>query len=118
VISKGSAFIWEGHVWFILSDPKRHSGQVLCVNITTLDEECPDDECLLNPSDYGWIKHASVAAFSRARVFKLVNLIEAINKGLLKQPVPNLIPLKTIQKIIICARCSRELSADKKKFLD
>ena len=67
VLTAGSAFIWDGHIWFVLSDPKANRGEVLCVNLTSLDEECPDDECFLDHSDYGWIEtnHVTAVAFLR-----------------------------------------------------
>ena len=119
VLTTGSAFIWDGHVWFILSDPQANRGEVLCVNLTSLDAECPDDECFLDHSDYGWIEmnHKTVVAFSRARIWNASKIQMAIAKGLIKCPTLNVVPKATVSKVIKAALASRELGADMKAFL-
>jgi hypothetical protein len=119
VLSLGDAFLWDGHVWFILSEPRHVSGKVLCVNLTTLDEECPDDECVLDNPDYGWIDpgHLTAVAFSRARVFDARKVEESISSGLIRRPRPNQVPAATMAKIVTAAKASKELSAEKRRML-
>ena len=119
MLTTGSAFIWDGHIWFILSNPRANGGKVLCVNLTTLDEDCPDDECFLEHSDYGWIgiNHKTVVAFSRARIWNASKIQVAISKGLIKCPTLSIVPKATVAKVIKAALVARELSADMKAFL-
>jgi hypothetical protein len=53
----------------VISNPDQN-GKVLCVNLTSFDEECVDDECLLDENDYAWIEagHPTAVAFSKALV--------------------------------------------------
>jgi hypothetical protein len=119
VVSKGDAFWWEGHVWIVLSDPSKHAGEVLCVNLTTLDDECPDDECILHHSDYPWIEanHPTAVAFSRSRIWRAERITAAIKQGLIKTPFPKSIPDPTMAKIAACGKSSRELSGKAKRML-
>lgn len=118
-MTTGTAFVWDGHIWFVLSNPRKNSGKVLCANLTTLDEECPDDECPLAHPDYAWIQpnHKTTVAFSRAKVWEVSKIEKAIAAGIIKQPTPNTIPSVTISKIIQRAKSSRELSPEKRAML-
>jgi hypothetical protein len=119
VLAQGSAFFKDGHVWFILSDPTANNRSVLCVNITTLDDDCPDDECILDHTDYEWIErgHKSAIAFSRARTWRLVMIETALARGILTTPFHRILPQATITKVLRAAKNSRELSQDKKSLL-
>ena len=66
MFSKGDAFWCEGHVWIVLSDPSKNDGKVLLVNLTTLDDDCPDDECILNESHFAFGSGLTVIARRRA----------------------------------------------------
>ena len=87
--------------------------------VSSLDEECPDDECFLEHSDYGWIEinHRTVVAFSRARIWNASKIQLAIAKGLIKCPVLDAVPKAAVSKVIKAALTSRELGADMKAFL-
>jgi hypothetical protein len=114
VVERGTAFIRDGHVWFVLSDPGHSSGWVLCVNLTTYGPHCYDNECFLTPDDYDWIKpgHKTVVAFSRAKFYRVDKLKYALESGALRQPKQKLVPLETVSKVAIIAKTSREVSPD------
>lgn len=115
----GAAFYRVGHPFFIISDPAANGGKVLCVNLTTLDDECSDDECILNENDYAWIEpnHPTAVAFSRARVWDVAKLDQCLQNGFLKAANPPIVPAATVAKVVAIARNARELSPDKKAFL-
>lgn len=119
MFSKGDAFWCEGHVWIILSDPSQNDGEVLLVNLTTLDDECPDDECILNETHYAWIKpnHPTAVAFSRFRIWNAPRLSAAIGLKLITAAHPKSLPAVTIAKITADAKVSRELSKKAKRML-
>ena len=117
MLSKGAAFIRDGHVWVVLSEPAANNGQVLCANITSFDDECPDDECFLTAQDYSWVKHQSVIAFSRARIWNAGKISKCIQDGTLKCPHPKSLPPATVSKIIEIGLLSRELSQEQKAYL-
>ena len=119
MFSKGDAFWCEGHVWIILSDPSQNGGEVLLANLTTLDDECPDDECILDETHYAWIKpnHPTAVAFSRFRIWNADRLSAAIGLKLVTAAHPKALPVSTISKIVAAARVSRELSGKAKRML-
>ncbi len=119
MLTLGKAFIWDGHVWFVLSIPDCGNGHVLCVNITSLHDNCADDECILEHSDYCWIQegHKSVIAFSRARLWDAKKVALAIKDGLVKCPRHGDVPKATVSKVIESALKSRELSKEMKILL-
>jgi len=108
----------QGHVWFVLSAADA-SGKILCVNLTTLDDECPDDECILMHVDYEWIEenHPTAVAFSRAKLWDEAKLDQALANGLLNQPNPPALLPATIAKVQAAAKTSYQLSRAFKAML-
>jgi hypothetical protein len=55
VVRPGIAFLrthgGRVHPWIVITDPIPASGMVVCVNLTTLDDDCVDDQCVLEKSD-------------------------------------------------------------------
>ena len=94
-------------------------GKVVCVNLTTLDNECVDDECILDDHDYSWIKpnHPTAVAFSFAQSYDVVKIEQAFKNGILKSAVPNVVPAATLAKVRAIAANARELSRDLKALL-
>ena len=121
MLPRGTTFIRDGHVWFNISEPTTANQQVLCVNLTSLDEDCPDDECLIACAEYSWVddRHPTptAVAFSRARLWDAQKLIMCLKKGILKKPRQGDIPKTTVAKIVKLAVNSRELSEELKAFL-
>jgi hypothetical protein len=115
----GTAFYREGHPFFVISDPAANGGKVLCVNLTTLDEDCVDDECILDENDYAWIKpnHPTVVAFSRARVWDAALIDQCLQNGYLHAPNPPVVPAATVAKVVTIGQNARELSPDHRAFL-
>jgi hypothetical protein len=117
VLTPRLAFWRDNHVWFVLTDPLPGKGKVLCVSLTTLDAECADDECVLDASDYGWIKHQTAAAFSFARIWDVQKLDLALQRGLLKVAHPSHLSASTFDKIRAVALKSIYLDAEQKALL-
>jgi hypothetical protein len=119
VLSKGTTFIRNGHIWFNLTEPDGKDPHVLCVNFTCLDEQCPDDECQINSAEYNWVKddYPTVIAFSRARLWDAGKIVACLKKGLIRKPDQGDVPPATVAKVIQVALKSRELSADFKLWL-
>jgi hypothetical protein len=101
----------------VLTDPLPKKGGVLCVSLTTLDDECADDECVLDSSDYAWIKHPTAVAFSFARIWDVQNIESALQRGLLKVAHPPHLPEITFAKIRAAAKTSIYLDAEQKALL-
>jgi len=84
-----------------------------------LDENCPDDECLISRAEYNWIKdgYPTTVAFSRARMCDAGKIVKCLADGTLRKPHQGNVPLKTVLKVIKIAMTSRELSGDLRSFL-
>ena len=119
MIFVGTAFYRFEHPFFVISDPAQNGGKVLCVNLTTMDDDCVDDECPLDTNDYSWIKpnHPTVVAFSRAQIWDAAKIDQCLQSGYLKPVNPPIVSALTIAKVVAVARTARELSPDKKALL-
>jgi hypothetical protein len=119
VITLGEVYWWDGHPWIVISEPNHRSGKFLCVNLTTLDEDCPDDECILQKTDYAWIEtnHLTAVAFSRAKILETRQFNEAVNRGKLRAGFPPAISVECLKKIQEAARRSKQLGKDKRDLL-
>ena len=53
------------HLYFVISDPSKHNGNFIIVNITG-DRFRTGEECVLNVGDHQWIKKKSFVAFADA----------------------------------------------------
>lgn len=103
----------------MLTDPLPLDGYVICVNLTTLDAECADDECILLKPDYDWIEpdHPTAVAFSLARKWKVELICDSLKDGLLKKSYPSHLPEPTFTKVREAAFRSRMLDNELKAFL-
>lgn len=104
------------HIYVVLSDPAQTGGSILLVNLTTLDEDCVDDACILEAEDYQpFLTHRSTVAYSRAQPGPAAKLQELVEGGHFRQ-MPR-IPTATLTKILTGARQSRELSDSQKQLV-
>jgi len=119
--SPGFAFLFKGHLWFLLSDPANNGGKVLGVNLTTLDQDCLDTECQLTDHEYVWIEanHPTVVAFSLAMEFDLKKLGQAFEAGVLQRNGTTMpvVPTATIEIVRKAALSSKLLSPAHKRLL-
>src|SRR6266542_2820635 len=69
------------HIWIVLSDPAQTSDRILLVNLTTLTDDCVDDVCILEPSDYPLLTQATTLAYSRAKAGTACKLEELVAAG-------------------------------------
>jgi hypothetical protein len=117
-VALGTAFFRLEHVYFVLSDPTPQ-GKVLCVNFTTLDDECIDDECPVDYTDYAWIQvgHPTTIAFSKSLVLKSALIDKCLKDGTLQAPNPPIVPAATVAKVAAVGKTSRELSQERRDML-
>jgi hypothetical protein len=117
-VALGTAFYRLEHVFFVLSAPTPE-GKVLCVNFTTLDDDCIDDECPVDSSDYAWIQpgHPTTIAFSKALVLDSALIDQCLQNGKLQAPNPPIVPAATCAKVALIGKTSRELSPERRGML-
>ena len=119
MLPKGTTFLRNRHIWFNLTEPTEQTTNVLCVNLTTLDEECPDRECIISAKDYKGIgsDHPTAVAFSRAKLWDSQKIILCLANGTLKQAWGGDIPIATVELITVAALKSAQLNGDFKRLL-
>jgi hypothetical protein len=103
------------HIWVVLTDPAANGGRFLLVNMTSLRDSCIDDACVLQPSDYELLTHATTIAYSRALIANEKGLGDLVASGNFLR-IPS-VPAATLVKMIAGARTSRQLAPDKLKLL-
>lgn len=103
------------HIFIPLFDPQKPGDEMLLVNLTTLRDSCVDDACVLHPSDYVELTHATTVAYSMAMTGKKSSFISAVASGHFV-PLSSL-PTPTLAKVIAGAHASPELSRMKKSLL-
>ena len=103
------------HRWLILSDPAETGGHVLLVSLTTFDDECEDDECVLTPEDYDELDHETAVAFSFKRIGPVRALNAAVKAGEFR--VLSAMPEETLAKILEAAADSDYLGETHKALL-
>ena len=84
-----------------------------------MDDDCVDDECFVQASDYKWIEadHPTVIAFSRARIWDASKIVTALANGTLRKPNQGNVSKSTVTKVLKVAAKSRELGSDFKAML-
>ena len=103
------------HRWLVLSDPKRTGGDVLLVSLTSFDDECEDDECVLIPEDYDELDHDTAVAFSFKRIGPARALNAAVKAGDFR--VLDAMPEETLERILEAAGNSEYLGDTHKALL-
>ena len=102
------------HAFVVLSHPAA-DGRLLVAAWTTLDEQCPDDECLLQPSDHPEISHASALAFSRARLWEAAKIQQSMTAGAVRLAAP--LSPTVLKRVIASAHAARALRREWKSLL-
>jgi translation initiation factor IF-2 len=111
VIGKG------GHLWIVISDPAKHNGDYIIVNLTT-DEFRAGKECELNPGDHEWITEKCFVSFGDAR--KVTPAEDAkIAAHMATKAIRKQFPVKTtlLQRIISVGKASKALAPEYKSHL-
>lgn len=103
------------HLWVVISDPARTGDPILLVSLTSLTEDCVDDGCILNAGDFTLLNHATVVAYSRAQIGTVAKLEGLIQQGAFS--VVTMVTAATLNKILVDAQRSRELSASQRELV-
>jgi hypothetical protein len=84
-----------------------------------LDDDCPDDECLITRAEYNWVQdgYPTTMAFSRAKIWDSNKILACLQDGTLRKPRQGDVPPKTVLKVIKIAMTARELNGDLRALL-
>ena len=86
------------HLHVVLSHPTG-SGKVVLAMISTYDESCKNDTCVLRPSDgHPFIKHYSYVVYEKAVLYPVAKLQALEKNGEIKPMVP--FSLEVLEKIL------------------
>lgn len=86
------------------------------VNLTSLNDNCVDDACILQPEDYPpYLTQTTTVAYSRHQIGTVsgMSMLEATGRFFEMPPIP----VQTLQKIINGAHDTLELSKTAKDML-
>jgi hypothetical protein len=104
------------HLFFVISDPAKHGGSFIIVNITG-DEFRAGRECVLVAGDHPWIRKQSFVTFTDAMEItpdRAQNIDALMGTTIKAQP-----PLKpeTLTKVVEAAKTSKAIPVGLKKYL-
>ena len=106
-----------GHLRIVISDPTKHSGCYVIVNLTK-DWKRAGKECELNPGDHKWITERCWVSFGDALEVTPIEesrIAQYMKAGQIKQHLPISGPI--LQKILAAAVQSKALAPKFKKYL-
>ncbi|MFZ0914467.1 MAG: hypothetical protein WBQ76_17420 [Candidatus Korobacteraceae bacterium] len=106
-----------GHLWVAISDPSKHNGHSIIVNITT-DSFRAGTECDLDPGDHKWVKHKSYVSFRDAQKVgpkEDARIAKLIKDGVITTHYP--MAQAVLKKIIAAAKISKSLPEGFKNYL-
>src|SRR5258708_38698762 len=117
-IQFGDTFVMGqgGHLWIVISDPTRHSGNFIIANLTT-DKRRAGTDCELNKGDHPWITQKCFVNFGDAREVtpeQEAQLILFMNGGYIQKNFP--MDLAILEKITIAAKTSRAIAIGLRKY--
>jgi hypothetical protein len=116
---RGDSFVLGqgGHLWIVISDPAKHNGEYIIVNLTT-DEFRAGKECELNLGDHQWITQKCFVSFGDAR--KVTPTEDAqIAANMATKAIRKQFPVSAtlLQKIITAGKASKALAPAYKAYL-
>jgi hypothetical protein len=106
-----------GHLWIVISDPVKHTGKFIIVNLTT-DVFRAGKECELNPGDHQWITKKSFVSFGDAREVspkEEAQIVAYMAAGIITKQFP--MNPTILQKIIGSGKQSKALPVGFRKYL-
>lgn len=118
-IQLGDTYYWKdgGHLWVVISDPAKHCGEFVAVNLTT-DVFRAGKECELNVGDHKWISKKTYVCFGDAMKLgpkEESNLQAQIAIGTMKMHSP--MNPSVLAKVIAKGKITKSLADDLKAYL-
>ena len=104
------------HIWVVISDPNQNEQAFVFVNLTSLNENCVDDVCILEPDEYPpFLTQKTTVAYSRHKIGTVsgMSMLEETGKFFEMPPIPT----PTLQRIINGAHDTLQLSKTAKDML-
>ena len=106
-----------GHLWVVISDPSKHNGEYIIVNLTT-DEFRAGKDCELNPGDHPWVTDKCFVSFGDARKVTPAEdskIASHIATGAIRKQFP--LNHTVLQKIVAAAKNSKALPSGYAAYL-
>lgn len=112
---------WSGpkipHLWIVISDPTKHNGAFVIVNLTT-DLDRSGSDCTLNRGDHRWITQECFISFGDALEItpekeRMISQLVASKMVTLHESMAD----EVLARIIAAAKQSKALAPKYKKYL-
>ncbi len=112
--SPGQSF---DHLWIVISDPTRHAGTFIIVNLTT-NVARAGAECELNKGDHRWVVEKCFVSFADA-IEITPDGEKRIKEQIADKTIATHFPLEesVLQRILTAAKTSKTLPVRFKKYL-
>ena len=114
MVIPGSTF-QSNHLYVVISDPAKHSGKCVLVNLTT-QRAASDTTCVLVAKDFpSFIHHPTVFNYSDAILADVASIEKIINEGLVRSH-PDM-EARVLQRVVAGALSSPAFPTGLKKYL-
>jgi hypothetical protein len=105
------------HLWIVISDPAKHGGIFVIVNLTT-DRARSGSDCKLNKGDHPWVTEECFVSFGDALEITpsqeaMINQLIPSKTVILHDPLDE----EVLLRIITAAKQSKALTLKYKKYL-
>ena len=113
MIRLGSTIL-SNHLYVVISDPAKHDGKCVIVNVTT-QRAISDTTCVLQPGEHPFLKHNSVINYEDAIKTSAAAIEMSLKKGLVCSHSD--MPSKVLERIIAGAKNGDSFPVRLKKYL-
>src|SRR5262249_28006231 len=105
----------DGHLWIVISGPKKDPDRVLLVSMTSYDVD-KEDVCLIDAGEHPKVKHKTCICDKPARVTSLENLDRLRGSGYLQMQEP--VSADLLQRIRRGAALSRRIELEHLELME
>ncbi len=105
----------DGHLWIVISDPKKDPDRVLLVSMTSYDVD-KEEVCLIDAGDHPNVKHKTCICYKPARATSLENLDRLRGSGYLQMQEP--VSADLLQRIRRGAALSRRIELEHLELME
>jgi hypothetical protein len=104
-----------GHLWIVISDPKKNPDRVLLVSMTSYDVD-KEDVCLIEAGEHPKVKHKTCIYYKPARATSLENLLRLRDSGYLDMQEP--VSAELLQRIRRGVSLSRRIDLEHMELME
>jgi hypothetical protein len=105
----------DGHLWIVISDPRKDPDRVLLVSMTSYDAG-KEDVCLIDAGEHPRVSHKTCICYKPARATSVANLDRLRDSGYLRMQEP--VSAELLQRIRRGAALSRRIELEHLELME